>query len=60
MPVVLRIGGLCCVVVKVSVVVAVKGGEVEGCFIGWNLGLKLWGFLLLFLLFLLFFVFLFG
>ena len=32
----------------------------EGCFIGWNLGLKLWGFLLLFLLFLLFFVFSFG
>ena len=32
----------------------------EGCFIGWNLGLKLCGFLLLFLLFLLFFVCLFG
>ena len=29
----------------------------EGYFIGWNLGLKLWGFLLLFLLFLLFLCF---
>ena len=32
----------------------------EGCFIGWNLGLKLWGFLLLFLLFLLFLCFCLG
>ena len=48
MPVVLRIGGLYCVVVVVSVFVALQGGEVGGCSVGWNPGLKLWGFLLLF------------
>ena len=51
--VVLWVGGLYCVVVVMLVFGTVWVGEVGGCSMGWNLGLKVWPFLL-FLFFLLF------
>ena len=55
--VVLWVGGLYCVVVVMLVFGTARVGEVGGCSVGWNLGLEVWLFLLLFLNFFAFFVF---